>query len=551
MEKRYFRKAGSVVWIELTVSLVRASSGEPEYFIALLENITERKRAEEALVQSEERYRAVVEQATEGIFLCDAATGEVLESNTAFRELLGYSAGELRGIKIHDLIDDDPESIDFNLRLILEEGSRFLGERRYRRKDGSLVAVEAAASVISYGGRKVILDVIRDVTERVEAFRMLEERVTALAGISASLTVGQTMEATLDALAARVVKSTAAVACTVVLLNAETGMPRMAGSHGLPEGYTVGLQAAYRNGLRPAAMEVFRTHEPMLVRDIRQYILNEPLSAPLHRYLREAPWDKIYCVPLVYRSLALGTINLYYLPGQEPSEDESVFLGAVADQTAVAVENARLFAAAQDTAALEERQRLARELHDSVSQALYGIILGTDAARTLLVQDPERVTEPLEYVLSLAKAGLAEMRALIFELRPESLATEGLIAALEKQAALVQARHELAVHLALCDEPEAPLEVKEALYRVVQEALNNTVKHAQAERVELHLEQEAGEILLEVCDDGEGFDPAGTFPGHLGLKSMRERVARLGGRLWIESAPGDGTRIRAQIPAGT
>jgi signal transduction histidine kinase len=154
-------------------------------------------------------------------------------------------------------------------------------------------------------------------------------------------------------------------------------------------------------------------------------------------------------------------------------------------------------------------------------------------------------------VLSLAKAGLAEMRALIFELRPESLATEGLIAALEKQAALVQARHKIAVHVSLCDEPDAPLEVKEALYRIAQEALNNTVKHAQAERVELRLEQNADEILLEVRDDGGGFDPESSFPGHLGLKSMRERVARLGGRLWIESAPGEGSRIRVQIPAGT
>jgi signal transduction histidine kinase len=137
---------------------------------------------------------------------------------------------------------------------------------------------------------------------------------------------------------------------------------------------------------------------------------------------------------------------------------------------------------------------------------------------------------------------------LIFELRPESLATEGLIAALEKQAALVQARYELAVHAALCDEPDVPLEVKETIYRIAQEALNNTVKHAQAEGVELRLEQDTSEILLEVRDDGVGFDPAGSFPGHLGLKSMRERVVRLGGTLRIESAPGEGTRIRAQIP---
>src|SRR5215207_323937 len=117
---------------------------------------------------------------------------------------------------------------------------------------------------------------------------------------------------------------------------------------------------------------------------------------------------------------------------------------------------------------------------------------------------------------------------------------------------MVQALHELAVHLTLCDaEPDAPLEVKEALYRIAQEALNNTVKHAQAEGVELRLEQEAGGILLEVRDDGEGFDPAGSFPGHLGLKSMRERVARLGGMLRIESAPREGTQVRAQIPPGT
>jgi signal transduction histidine kinase len=162
------------------------------------------------------------------------------------------------------------------------------------------------------------------------------------------------------------------------------------------------------------------------------------------------------------------------------------------------------------------------------------------------------VNEWLEYVLSLAEAGLTEMRALIFELRPESLQNEGLIPALTRQVAAIQARHELALHLSLCDdEPDAPLEVKEAVYRIAQEALNNTVKHAHAGRVELRLEQDAGGILLDFRDDGEGFDPADTFPGHLGLKSMRERVASLSGTLEIESAPGEGTRIRAQIPPST
>jgi signal transduction histidine kinase len=194
-----------------------------------------------------------------------------------------------------------------------------------------------------------------------------------------------------------------------------------------------------------------------------------------------------------------------------------------------------------------ERRRLARELHDVVVQALYGIVLGARAARGLLDRAPGQAAEPLEYVLSLAEAGLAETRALIFDLRPESLETEGLVAALTKQAAPLSARHGLEVHTDLCDEPALPLDIKEALYRIAQEAMHNTVKHAQAGRIALRLADQAGTIVLEVCDDGKGFNPAGSFPGHLGLRSMSERATQLGGTLQIESAPGRGTCVRAEI----
>jgi signal transduction histidine kinase len=150
-------------------------------------------------------------------------------------------------------------------------------------------------------------------------------------------------------------------------------------------------------------------------------------------------------------------------------------------------------------------------------------------------------------VLSLAEAGLTEMRALIFELRPESLETEGLITALNQQAAALEARHELPVHTTLCEEPDLPLETKEALYRIAQEALHNTVKHAHASKAELKLECDSRGIALQVSDDGVGFDPEGTFSGHLGLKSMRERATRLGGTLRVESAPGEGTTVRVRI----
>ena len=223
---------------------------------------------------------------------------------------------------------------------------------------------------------------------------------------------------------------------------------------------------------------------------------------------------------------------------------------AIATHIAAALENTRLYGEAQGKAALEERQRLARELHDSVSQALYGIALGARTARTLLDRDAARAVEPVEYVLQLAEAGLAEMRALIFELRPESLETEGLVAAIEKQVSATRARYGVNVEPELGSEPPAPIDVKEAMFRVVQESLHNIVKHAHASTVGVKLDWNEVEITLEVSDDGVGFDTNGSFPGHMGLKSMRERTVKFGGLTTIESAPGEGTRIRVRIPLG-
>src|SRR3989475_9469161 len=221
----------------------------------------------------------------------------------------------------------------------------------------------------------------------------------------------------------------------------------------------------------------------------------------------------------------------------------------MADQATSAVDYARLLSASREKVALEERQRLARDLHDSVSQAVYGIALEARSAQELLAQDPALLREPLDYILRLSEAALAEMRALIFELRPEALEREGLVAALARQGAALQARHAMLIQTDLCEEPALPLTAKQELYRIAQEALHNTVKHAHASKVDLVLRRTANAVILEVRDDGVGFDPLGSFPGHLGLRSMQERVSHLGGILQIESAPGQGTHLLAQVPS--
>jgi signal transduction histidine kinase len=204
-------------------------------------------------------------------------------------------------------------------------------------------------------------------------------------------------------------------------------------------------------------------------------------------------------------------------------------------------------------AAAAERSRLARELHDSVSQALFGIALGARTAQEQLNHPSEysreRVAAPINYVLDLSQAALAEMRALIFELRPESLQTEGLIAAFEKQAAALYARHRIVVNTKL-GEQEPPLDMarKEALYRIGLEAIQNTIKHARATQVDLCLSVAPNAVTMDVRDNGLGFNTSDEFPGHLGLQTMRERAEELGGTFAVASQPNHGTSIQVILP---
>ena len=176
-------REGQPRWLRGLIYPVRGEYGRMLEVTLMLEDVTERKRTEEALRRSEQRYRAVVEQTIDGIYLGDADTRRVLESNAAFQRMLGYTADELRGKHIHDFVAHDPENVDAVFQSVLDRGFRSIGERRYRRKDGTVVHVETGATVISYGDRQVLCTVVRDVTERKraeEALKESEERYRAV-----------------------------------------------------------------------------------------------------------------------------------------------------------------------------------------------------------------------------------------------------------------------------------------------------------------------------------------------------------------------------------
>lgn len=252
-------------------------------------------------------------------------------------------------------------------------------------------------------------------------------------------------------------------------------------------------------------------------------------------------------VPIKSRSRIVGVLCLEHHSHDYYGSHQADLALALASHAAVAIENAQLYEASQDRAATEERQRISRDLHDSVAQGLYSIQLGTAAARALIQQDPSQAVDALHYVDSLAHLALAEMRALLLELRPDLLAEEGLVVALDKQIGVIRARHNVVVEPELGAEPDLPISAKETIYRTANEALHNAVKHSRASTIWVRLNGGPSYCELEVRDDGVGFDPNHRPAGRLGLRSMRERAAKLGAILSIESATGSGTRVLLRV----
>jgi nitrate/nitrite-specific signal transduction histidine kinase len=270
--------------------------------------------------------------------------------------------------------------------------------------------------------------------------------------------------------------------------------------------------------------------------------------------LAEEGWRLVVSIPLTAKGQFLGTINLFTGTVRAPVMEHLTLLAAIGQQIGVAVENAQLYEQAQRLAAAEERQRLARDLHDSVTQALYAVTLYAEAAgRLLTAGETALAAEHLSDLRATAQDALRELRLLIFELRPPILEREGLVTALRTRLESVEERSGLKIVLSvegLNGQERLSLELETGLYRIAQEALNNILKHAQAHEVRVCLQYLASEerVVLEIADDGQGFEMSnGAIKGRFGLQTMRERAALLGGELLIASRPGEGTQVRVEV----
>jgi signal transduction histidine kinase len=251
-------------------------------------------------------------------------------------------------------------------------------------------------------------------------------------------------------------------------------------------------------------------------------------------------------VPIVARDAVIGAFYLTEKIGSSDfSDEDEELIGLLAAHAAIAIANARLYEESRELSILAERNRLALDLHDVVSQKLFGLVLQAEAAGTLLERDPGTAREQVARLQTLAQEALDELRSLVFELRPPDLERDGLCGALRKHVELLRRLQQREIELDVDDElPADPVRDAEVL-RIAQEALQNALRHSEAAHVAVRLHAADGRLRLEVADDGVGFEPGapGLRSRRLGLTSMEERAQKLGGQLRIRSAPGAGTTV--------
>jgi signal transduction histidine kinase len=291
---------------------------------------------------------------------------------------------------------------------------------------------------------------------------------------------------------------------------------------------------------------LFNGHQPIRIADVwsadpaAQFLraLLHDSAAVLLQGVQSWMW-----VPLAVEGRVIGGIGVAHPERDTFTAHHAELALTVANQAAIALVNAELYERAQTLAALHERQRLAQNLHDAVNQSLFSAGLIAEVLPRVWERDPDEGRRSLEDLRRLTRGALAEMRALLTELRPSILTDTELEELLSQLGSAFTGRTSIPVDVTVAGQGKLPGEVQVAFYRVCQEGLNNIAKHAKAGQVQIRLQYAAGAVQVRLCDDGRGFDPAHVSPGRSGLTMMREHAQAVGATLSIASQPGHGTEV--------
>lgn len=481
---------------------------------------------------------ALVDVTGDGLALVDDR-GCFLGLNPPAVEVLGLSEAELLGRAAPFDTGSDPDGA------MVPRTTTWTGNGGRRRE------LEYRVAPVPGTGHAVWFS---DVTNA----RRQQERLRAIVRAAATVAGAGSLRATLDAVAREVAMTANIAAVQILAIDDPRDELRVLGMAGFGDAadFTERLSACRRLGADVRFLDALERGEPVVVPHRRAAIMVDPAWAPLHAIMSHPEWDSFVSMPLMMRGRSLGVINAYYVPGDDPGPGSLAFLEAMADHAAVAIHTARLLDRTRSQAELDERRRLARNLHDSLAQQLFSMRMQASALRAQVdgpEPDPALVCSGAEELSELAQSALADLRRLIFELRPLDLAERGLVDAVRAHAASVHARTGLVVDVqAPADLQLDPgIDVEEDLYRIVSEALHNVVKHARATAVQICFARTPdGALVVEVIDDGcaPAIAPGAGDGTRLGLVSMCERAERWGGRLTAGPQPTGGWTVRVTLP---
>jgi len=498
--------------------------------------------------EKEGQYRSIFDAVTDGLIINDLETRLVVEANPAACAMHGYTLEEFIGLQLTACIHPDSQHVFGECIRAFQSDGVFDIRTLHVCRDGSTFYAEWRGTAFTYQGRPCLLGIVRDVSERIQAEQLLRQSVETRTHEQATLLqISHTLASTLELQPGLILDQLHEIieythggvfaledSTLVTLAMRGTGQLEQSTPIRIPL-KTPETLAVLFNGHRPIRVADVWSDDPQA--QFLRSLLDEE-AAVLLEGMQSWMW-----VPLAVKGRIIGGVGVAETTKDYFTAHHADLALSVADQSAITMVNAELYGQAQALAVLEERQSLARNLHDAVNQSLFSAGLIAEVLPRLWERDQEEARRSLEDLRRLTRGAQAEMRVLMAELRPTILTDANLGDLLLLLGNALLGRTNLPVAVTVTGEFILPAEVQVAFYRVCQEALNNIAKHAKASQVEIDLKQEEAVIELRIRDDGQGFDIEQTFSGHYGLSMMRERAEAVGALLSVASQPGHGTEL--------
>lgn len=494
------------------------------------------------------QYRNIFDAANDGLIIADLEWGLVVEANPAACAMHGYAREEFTGLPMSAFIHPDSQQVFNEYARAFQAGGGFDTRTLHVRREGSTFHAEWRVTTFEYQGRSCLLGIVRDVSKRIEAEQSLSQRVATRTHEQAALLgISHTLASTLELQPGLILDQLREIieydhAGLFSLEESSLITLAMRGTPRLEESVPIRIRL---NGPETLAA-LFNEHRPIRIANVwsadpqAQFLrlLLDDGAAVLLEGMRSWMW-----VPLAVKSRIIGGVGVAHEKQDHFTPHHADLALSVANQAAITMVNAELYGHAQELAVLEERQRLARNLHDAVNQSLFSAGLIAEVLPRLWDRDQGQARSSLEDLRTLTRGAMAEMRALLAELRPSTLTDAELGDLLRLLGNAFTGRTNIPSTVTVKGEGVLPADVQVAIYRVSQEALNNVAKHAAAKGVEIILQHEESGIELTIRDDGKGFDPDQIESGHYGLSMMRERAEAVDAQLSIASQPGKGAEL--------